>query len=116
VEDSARALVAASESDVMIGQTANFGSSFEISIKELAHRIDHMAAQSSNNIQCTPERPGDVLRLCADSRKFNELCSWQPQVSFDTGLAMTIEFFRNHPLGLKGLLAGEAGRNWETTF
>jgi UDP-glucose 4-epimerase len=115
VEDSARALVAASESDVMIGQTVNFGSSFEISIQELAHQIALKASQTPTSIMYTPPRPGDVLRLYADSRKFHELCGWKPRVNFDTGLTMTIEFFRNHPLGPQGLLAGETGRNWETT-
>jgi len=116
VEDSARALVAASESDAMIGQTVNIGSNFEISIKELAHNISGMVSQPPTNVVYTPPRPGDVLRLYADSRKFIELCGWQPQVSFNTGITRTIEFFRNHPLGSKGLMAGESGRNWETTF
>jgi len=116
VEDSARALVAASESDPMIGQTVNIGSNFEISIKELAHKIAAMVSQSPANVIYTPPRPGDVLRLYADYRKFNELCGWKPKVSFDAGLAMTLEYFRNHPLGPKGLMAGEAGRNWETTY
>ena len=114
VEDSARALVTASESDIMIGQTVNIGSNFEISIEELAHKIAGMISQPPTNIMYTPPRPGDVLRLYADYRKFNEFCKWEPQIGFDTGLTKTIEFFRNHPLGSKGLMAGEAGRNWET--
>ena len=116
VEDTARAFVVASECDILIGQTLNVGSNFEISIKELAHKIAGMVSQSPINVIYTPQRPGDVLRLYADSRKFIDLCGWKPRVSFDAGLAKTIDFFRNHPLGPKELMAGEVGRNWETTY
>ena len=113
VEDIARALVAGAESDAMIGQTLNVGSNFEISIRDLAQRIYEEVNNSDCKVTFTPGRPGDVLRLYADSTKFAEICGWQPQVSLDEGLANTIDFFRNHPIGLKGLIESEAGRNWE---
>ena len=113
VEDTARALVAAAESDVMIGQTLNIGSNFEISIKDLAYKITEMVSNPESKVVFTPQRPGDVLRLFADPKRFIELCSWQPQVSFDEGLIKTIAFFRNHPLGIKSLMESESGRNWE---
>jgi len=113
VEDTARALVAAAESDAMIGQTLNIGSNFEISIKDLAYKIGEMVSSSEAEIAFTPHRPGDVLRLYADPRKFIDLCAWQPKVSFDEGLTKTIKFFRNHPLGIKSLMESESGRNWE---
>lgn len=116
VEDTARALMAAAESDVMVGQTLNFGSNFEISIKDLAYRIAEIIGNPDAEIVFTPERPGDVLRLYADPRRFTEICGWRPQVSFDECLAKTIEFFRHHPLGLKGLIESESGRNWEEVY
>ena len=116
VEDTVAAFISAAECDGMIGQTLNVGSNFEISIKELAHKIAGMVSQSPINVIYTPQRPGDVLRLYSDSRKFYELCGWKPEVSFEDGLIRTIEFFRNHPLGPEGLLADETGRNWEIKF
>jgi UDP-glucose 4-epimerase len=113
VEDTARVLVAAAESDIMIGQTLNIGSNFEISIKDLAYKIIEKVANTETEVVFTPQRPGDVLRLYADPRKFIDLCAWQPQVSFDEGLTKTIDFFRNHPLGIKSLMESESGRNWE---
>jgi UDP-glucose 4-epimerase len=113
VEDTAGALVAAAESDTMIGNTLNIGSNFEISIKDLAYKVAEMVSNPESKVVFTPHRPGDVLRLYADPRKFTDLCAWQPQVSFDEGLTKTIDFFRNHPLGIKGLMESESGRNWE---
>ena len=112
VEDIVKALVCAAETDAMIGQTLNIGSSFEISMKDLAHKITDLVGNPDTHISFGPERPGDVLRLYADARRFMELSDWEPRISLDEGLSKTIEFFRHHPLGLKGLMESEAGRNW----
>jgi len=114
VKDTATGLIAAAECDEMIGETFNIGSNFEISIKDLAHKIAELSSKSSIKVEFTPTRPGDVLRLWADPSKFKALCNWQPQTDFETGLTQTIDFFRNHPLGVKGLMQREISRNWET--
>ena len=116
VEDMAEALVCAAESDAMIGQTLNVGSNFEISMKDLAHKIADMVGNPDTLVSFGPERPGDVLRLYADAGKFMELSDWEPRISLDEGLAKTIEFFRSHPVGLKGLMESERGRNWEGDY
>jgi len=116
VEDMAEALVCAAESDAMIGQTLNVGSNFEISMKDLAHKIADMVGNPDTHVSFGPERPGDVLRLYADAGKFMELSDWEPRISLDEGLAKTIEFFRSHPVGLKGLMESERGRNWEGDY
>lgn len=116
VEDMVRALVYAAERDAMISQTLNIGSNCEFSAKDLAHKIADMVRSPDTNISFGPARPGEVLRLYADPRKFIELCGWKPQISLDEGLAKTIEFFRYHPLGLRGLMEGESGRNWEEDY
>lgn len=114
VEDTARGLVEATECDDMIGKTLNIGSNFEISIKDLAYKIAEKVDNSAVKIDFTPERPGDVRRLWADPTKFMELCDWRPQIGFEEGLIKTIDFFRQHPLGVNGLMESEAGRNWES--
>ena len=116
VEDTAKGLLAAVECDAMIGKTLNIGCNFEISIKDLAYKITEMVSNPESKVVFTPQRPGDVLRLFADPKRFIELCSWQPQVSFDEGLTKTIDFFRNHPAGIKNLMESESGRNWEEVY
>lgn len=116
VMDVASALVSAAESNAMLGETLNVGSNFEISIKDLAHKIAEMVGNANTQVEFTSERPGDVLRLYADPKKFVELCNWKPEVGFDEGLAKTIDYFLNHPLGIKGLIESESGRNWEAMY
>jgi len=113
VDDIARALIAAAETDNMVGKILNIGSNFEISIKDIAQKILNEVNNAEAKILFISQRPGDVLRLCADSREFTSLCGWEPEVEFDEGLRRTINFFRHHPLGLKRLMDEETGRNWE---
>lgn len=116
VEDTARAMAAAAECDDLIGQTVNIGSSFEISIKDLAIKILQKISNSEIEIEYMSDRPGDVLRLYADCSKFNDLTGWKPQIDINEGLNRTIDFFKNHPLGLKKLMEIESGRNWEEAY
>jgi UDP-glucose 4-epimerase len=113
VKDTAAGLFAAAECDEMIGMTLNIGSNFEISIKDLAFKIAEKVGNSAVKVDFTPERPGDVLRLWADPSRFMALCDWRPQTNFEAGLIDTIEFFRNHPSGIKDLIQNEVSRNWE---
>lgn len=113
VEDTARGLIAAAECEAITGQTLNIGSNFEISIKSLAEKLLEMIGNKQARITYTPDRPGDVDRLYADSHKFTSLTGWKSTIDFETGLKKTIAFFKNHPLGIEGLAQSEAGRNWE---
>ena len=113
VEDTASALIAGGETDEIIGQTLNIGSSFEISVKDLASKILDLLGTSKSPIKHTSDRPGDVMRLYADCKNFVDICSWNPHVDFEEGLLMTINYFKNHPLKPEFLMNEEAGQNWE---
>ena len=113
VEDTASALIAGAETDKIIGQTLNIGSSFEISVKDLACKILDLLGTSKSQIEHTSDRPGDVMRLYADCKNFVDICNWKPYVDFEEGLLKTINYFKNHPLSPKILMNDEAGQNWE---
>ena len=113
VRDTATAIVSAIECDEIIGQTLNIGSNFEISIKDLAQKLIRLIGESKSSIKFTPSRPGDVLRLYADCRRFEDITNWHSSIEFDDGLRETIDYFRNHSSGLERLLESESGRNWE---
>ena len=112
VEDTANGLIAAAESDQMVGKSFNIGSNFEISIKNLMEILVEKIGNPDVKISFTDNRPGDVLRLFSDPSAFLKLCDWKPKTNFDKGLDLTIGFFRNHPKGTAELLKDETGRNW----
>jgi UDP-glucose 4-epimerase len=112
VEDTASGIAALATRDDAVGQTFNMGSDFEISIKEVCEMIAGLIA-SAAGIEYVKDRPGDVLRLYADSAKFRLLTGWRPSVPFRAGLIKTIEWFKSYPSGVSALLAQESGVNWE---
>jgi len=114
VKDTAGALTMAAESEALVGRTFNIGSQFEIPMKDLAYKISRLIPETQVPVSFTPPRPGDVLRLFADSEKFRKATGWQPLANLDEGLEETIAFFRNHSAGPAGLKATETARNWNT--
>jgi UDP-glucose 4-epimerase len=44
--------------------------------------------------QYGPERPGDIQRIWLDSARARQTWDWAPQVTFDEGMARTVEWFK----------------------
>lgn len=113
VEDTARGLLEAARCDELIGRTLNIGSNFEISIKEIAGMILKNIGDSSSHIEYLKSRPGDVMRLYADSSEFIRATNWRARISFEEGLQNTIDWFKSRPEGVSALLKQEKEINWE---
>jgi NAD dependent epimerase/dehydratase len=98
VTDTALAFVHAAESDKTLGEVINFGSNFEISIRDLVLQISDLM-QTKVTVEATHERirpkDSEVERLWAANQKAKELCGWSPTVSFTEGLKRTITWFRD---------------------
>ncbi|MBP1888123.1 NAD-dependent 4,6-dehydratase LegB [Sinorhizobium mexicanum] len=102
VTDTARAFQAMAESPSVLGEVVNFGSSFEISIGEVANLIAQTmgvdAGVVSEEERLRPEL-SEVERLFAGIDKARRLTNWSPQYSgrdgFVRGLAETIKWFSN---------------------
>lgn len=113
VEDIAKGFIKVARCDEVIGLTFNMGSGFEISIKKIAEMISDILGVSPPQIKYLKKRPGDVLRLYADSTAFNKITDWAPQVSFKEGLLKTIEWFKTRSEKISILLTQEKGINWQ---
>lgn len=113
VEDTVRGLVKSAKSDKLIGKTLNIGSGSEISINKLAKIIKSEVGNPEVKIKHLKSRPGDVLRLYADSALFRKLTSWKPKVSLKEGIIKTIKWFKSRPEGVQYLLSCEKAINWE---
>ena len=111
VEDSVAGLLVAAESENIAGETCNLGSCFEISINEVARTIIDVTG-SESDIKYLPDRPGDVLRLFADNKRFQQLTGWTPQIPFAEGLAKTVSWFQQQPDSPVAMLKREKAINW----
>ena len=89
VADTVSGFLAALASDAGVGEVANLGSNYEISIGELAELIaDVMGVKVV--VRCDEERlrpkNSEVERLWADNRKAKELFGWEPKYAGREGL------------------------------
>jgi UDP-glucose 4-epimerase len=113
VSDTAGGILAAGLSDGSIGQTINLGSGKEIQIRELAATITDLLGKPGAEITHVEPRPGDVLRLLADSSKARKLLGFIPTVSLRDGLALLHDWYTRSGKSPEELLEQEVVRNWQ---
>ena len=112
VADTVNAFIAALKSDQGVGEVVNFGSNYEISIRDTVSLIaDVMGAQveiETDEIRLRPAN-SEVERLWADNQKARQLFGWQPEYGglegLRRGLSETAQWFSD-PANLVGYKAG----------
>jgi UDP-glucose 4-epimerase len=112
VTDTARGIIECGLHEKTIGQTINIGSSCEISIDELATHVSKMNEGQSRVIH-EPPRPGDVLRLYADTTKALQLCGYKPRITLREGLQKLKNWYLGAGISPQELLKSEIVKNWE---
>jgi dTDP-glucose 4,6-dehydratase len=74
-------------------EPVNIGNPHEITILEFAERIRALLG-ASTPIVFEPLPQDDPKRRCPDISKARRLLHWEPKVSLDEGLKLTLEFFK----------------------
>jgi UDP-glucose 4-epimerase len=115
VSDMAKGIISAGFSDLTVGETVNLGSGHEISIEHLAREVSAITNRSDASIHHDEPRPGDVLRLYADTTKAQRLLGFQTKVSLREGLLRLKNWYLGSGKSAEELLIQEKQRNWETT-
>jgi dTDP-glucose 4,6-dehydratase len=102
VEDTAKGFVAAAACDAIIGQVANIGSDFEISVGDTVQLIAEIMKKTVEvETDKTRLRPSgsEVERLWAGVDKAKRLMDWQPEhggrEGFRRGLEQTVAWFND---------------------
>jgi UDP-glucose 4-epimerase len=99
VKDTVRAVVGLSQEPRAIGEIFNIGSSEEVTILELAHRIVQRT-DSRSEIKLIPYDQAyeagfeDMRRRVPSTEKINSVIGWQPTISLDQTLDEVIAQFR----------------------
>jgi UDP-glucose 4-epimerase len=112
VSDTARAILRAGIEEAAIGKTFNVGSGSEITISELARTIAAVVGRPDSAIEHSSPRPGDVLRLCADSHFARKVLDVSPRVSLKEGLQRLHAWYRKSDRSVEEMLAEERINNW----
>jgi UDP-glucose 4-epimerase len=112
VSDTAAGILAVGCADEAVGKTINLGSGLEISINDLALKVQQVLQLRNAAIEHMEPRPGDVLRLSADIGKARRLIQYQPAVSLPEGLARLHQWYVAQDTPPEKLLEKEVVRNW----
>ncbi len=89
------------------GGVYNVGAGNELSNKELTYAILDRFGLGEEMIEFVQDRPGHDLRYSVDTTRIREL-GWKPEHSFEEGLDLTIEFYRENEWWWRPLKQGGA--------
>lgn len=99
IEDTVAGFIQAAENQNSLGEVFNLGTGEEIAIGELARRIikiiGSQAAIETKTLRLRP-RKSEVMRLVSDNTRARELLGWQPRVSLEDGLLLTIDWVKKN--------------------
>jgi UDP-glucose 4-epimerase len=90
VDDVVSALVAATTAPNLDGLVINIGSGTETSVRDLVNTVTDVTPGKAEVIY-NPRVSGGVSRMCADLTLAKEKLSYQPSVSLEEGLKLTLE-------------------------
>jgi UDP-glucose 4-epimerase len=94
------------------GQTINIGTGIEINMKDLLNKMLKLMGQENLGIEFMESRVADVPRLWVNADKFYALTGFQPKYTFEEGLKITIEYYKDLQLR-KNLIEQIKIKNWE---
>lgn len=115
VSDTAQGIVRAGRTDAAIGRTLNLGAGAEISINDLAAAVASAAGRPAASVVHDRPRPGDVLRLYADTTAARTLLGYEARVPLTEGLGRLLDWYRASGVSPERLLEAEVVRNWEAS-
>jgi dTDP-glucose 4,6-dehydratase len=98
VHDTCRALdlLLNSPAQQISGQVFNIASGQDHTMLSIARQIIKLMGQDESMIHYVGERPGQVFRHTGDTTRIQRALGWQPEISWESGLEQTIEWYRTH--------------------
>lgn len=95
VTDLVEGMITAAQHPEPLDGPVNLAGGEEIAIRDLVFRIAHFTnSRSPIAIGALPHRPNEIWRMCGDSKRAQSELGWTPRVDLDTGLGITIDWFR----------------------
>ncbi len=89
------------------GEAYNVGAEHEVPNIETTRRLLALTGRDDSLITYVADRPGHDRRYAIDCGKLRAL-GWERSVSFDEGLARTVDWFREHRAWWEPIKSGEA--------
>ncbi len=111
VTETARGIARAAEVEQAVGRVINLARGACVSVAELAELVCRLCQRPHLRPIHLPPRPGDILRLHADTRRAEELLGYRAEIDIEQGLEMYLHWFTHHYPDPSALLEEEPV-NW----
>jgi dTDP-glucose 4,6-dehydratase len=98
------------------GEVYNFGGRCEMPNIELTKLLLKLLGKPDSLIRYVKDRPGHDRRYAIDCSKAERELGWKPQVSFDRGLAETIEWYKANAAWVASIKSGAYREYYEKQY
>ncbi len=115
VEDHCRAIFAVLEKG-RSGEIYNIGGNCSLPNLEVVRRILRATGRPDDLVRYVTDRPGHDRRYALASDKLARETGWSPRVTFDEGLARTIEWYRSNGDWVRRVKSGEYQSYYEQNY
>jgi dTDP-glucose 4,6-dehydratase len=79
-------------------------------------KLDRAAGSSEKLITYVKDRPGHDRRYAIDATKINKELGWKPSVTFEEGLALTVDWYLNNEEWLNNVTSGGYQKYYEGMY
>jgi len=100
VKDTTSATIKIYENEKTRGKTINIASGRETSVKDIINSIINTLSYRGKIVR-KPPRPADVRRHLADVTLARKLIGFEPNIEFEEGLKLTVDWYKNNLKGGK---------------
>jgi len=90
-----------------IGEVYNIGGHNEKTNMDVVRTILKELGKPESLIRFVKDRPGHDLRYAIDPRKIRDELGWQPSITFDEGIRLTINWYLENRVWWEMILSGE---------
>ena len=98
------------------GEIYNIGGSRALPNIEVVHKILAATGKTDSLIQYVTDRPGHDRRYAITTEKIEKATGWKALVEFETGLAETIEWYRQSTGWVENVRSGEYQRFYDQNY
>ena len=88
------------------GEIYNIGGNRSLPNLDVVHKILSLTGKPDSLIKYVTDRPGHDVRYALSSEKLMHETSWSPLMDFETGLARTIDWYRNNSAWIARVRSG----------
>ena len=98
------------------GEIYNIGGNRSLPNMDVVRQVLALTGKPESLIQYVADRPGHDRRYALSSEKLMRETSWQPLMDFETGLALTIDWYRANSPWIERVRSGEYRTYYEKNY